>query len=330
MRFKTILVMVVLLVSSCSITQKQTTTPPRDTAVSKRNSYFIEAPITKLSSIDCPCIDVEIDSKQLSMELDLGFRGDLSIEEDHIDLVSEKSFISERIIHGIRGKQYSVKVYRVPKAKIGKMTFIQPRLEEGSREFTKNSTFVQNGGEPSPREPGRLGWELFYNVNLLIDIKNSKIAFCDNLNTLRERGYDVDSFISTPLFLEQGMVEFDTETPAGPLRCMLDTGATWNFLNTEIEEGRIFDQVVWDPENVLDYTHFKIDGKDFGPIAFHRIPIKIPVHIEAILGMEFFQDTLVFLDFSNKTAYFAKDHQMTSKLPKATTDNHELQQTQIP
>jgi hypothetical protein len=169
---------------------------------------------------------------------------------------------------------------------------------------------VENGGEPSPSEPGRLGWELFYDVNLLVDIKNSKIAICDSLDTLKKQGYAIETFVRTPLILKQGLVEFEAKTPEGILVCMLDTGSTYNLLDSEVAEGKSIERAIWDSDNFLEYSSFQIDGCDFGPVAFRRFPLRLPIHIEAILGMEFFRDHLVFLDFSEGYVYFAKDHWM--------------------
>lgn len=318
MRFKIVLILIALLISNCSVTQKQViTSQDTNNAISKNNAYFIPASITKLSSIQCPCMDVEIDSRQFSMELDLGFRGDLSIVEDHIDLVADKSFIFEKLMHGIRGKEYPTKIYRIPKAKIGKMTFINPSLEKGNREFIQDSTFVADGGPASPREEGRIGWELFQKVNLLIDMKNARIAFCDSLDTLAKEGYTIEKFTQTPLILDNGLVQIVGNTPEGALHCMLDTGATWNVLNRAIQPDQSLDKAVWEPENILEFSNFKIDGEDFGPLNFHCMPIQLPFLVDAILGMEFFEDNLVYLDFVRGFAYFAKDQSVTTNTLEA-------------
>ena len=209
-------------------------------------------------------------------------------------------------MHGIRGKEYPINLYQVPKLKIDKMAFIHPTVQEENVEFEKDAVFLREGSTHSPQEPGRLGWELFYHSNLLIDVKNSQIAFCDGLNTLTKQGYPVQDFIFAHLLLERGLVEFEAETPDGILRCTLDTGATWNMLNTEIDEGKPLEQVMWEPNRVREYPFFKASGKELGPLSFHTVPIKLPIHIEAILGMEFFRDHLVFLDFEKKQLYFYK------------------------
>ncbi len=304
MKFKRFSILFFLLVCSCTVSQKQEIAQVEEGVSPEKPTYFVRVPITKYSSIQSPCVDIGIEDRVFSVELDLGYRGDLTVTKQSADLISSKNFIREKPMYGIRGKEYSTNLYRIPEVKIGKMTFFKPILQEEGEEFIKDATFVQNGGEPSQRDPGRLGWELFYNVNLLIDTKNSSIAFCDSLKTLQQHGYRVENFICTPLFLDQGLVEFFAETSEGRLRCMLDTGATWNILNSEIAEGQSIDQAMWDAANIIKYSSFRIDGKDFGPLTFHRIPIRAPIQIEAILGMEFFEENLVFLDFSEKTAYF--------------------------
>lgn len=325
MKFKRLTVLILLLNYSCTVSKKQDTALIEQPAKPEKPIFFVSVPITKFSSIESPCVDVDVEGKMFSMELDLGYRGDVTVTRESSDLISSKEFIREKLMYGVRGKEYSTNLYRIPKTKIGKMTFFKPTLQEETKEFIRDSTFVQDGGEPTPREPGRLGWELFYNVNLLVDIKNTHIAFCDSLETLGKQGYAIECLTKTPLFIERGLLEFDAETPEGILRCILDTGATCNLLNSEIEDEKSLDQVIWDPDNGLEYSFFKIEGKDFGPISFHRIPIKLPIHIEAILGMEFFQENKVFLDFSGKCAYFAKDEWLTAKPQKNAPESKNSQ-----
>jgi len=169
----------------------------------------------------------------------------------------------------------------------------------------REAIFVQNGEEPSLSEPGRLGWELFYNVNLLVDISNSKISFCDSLETLQEYGYKIENFSKAPLLLDRGLIEFESQTSQGLLRCVLDTGSTFNFLHIELEKAQKIEQILWEDDNIVNYSSFEIDKKNFGPIYFHKMPIKIPIHIDAILGMDFFREHIVFIDFKRRAIYFS-------------------------
>jgi len=303
-----LVISVVLYCGFIRLTQKNTS---RTTEHIKNSfgTYYVPVSIIKLTETGLPCLSVEVEDKLFSMELDLGFRGDIAIESPFIHQIPTKSFICIKSMYGFRGIESQNTLYQMPKIGIGAMTFIQPILQEYSEKSRNDAVIVQEGSSLSPREIGRIGWELFHNVNLLLDIKNSKIAFCDSLETLKKQGNIVEDFIKTPLLIDRGLVEFMAESSTGSLRCMLDTGSTWNILNTEIEAGKSIEQVAWESENILEYPSFHIGNTDFGQIAFHRIPINIPIPIDAILGMEFFEDHLVFIDFAEKHVYFQKTTQ---------------------
>jgi len=302
---KIFFVLLVLFIAGCSMFKEQKDISSEKATEIKKPALFVSVPITKFSAIQCPCVEVEIQGTTFTMELDLGFRGDVNIAHDLIEQIPLKEFVRAKPMYGIRGKEYIKNLYKIEEARIGEIYFLKPFLQEDSEEFKRDSVFVKNGGEPSPPEAGRLGWELFYHTNLLIDVKNSKIAFCDSLETLKKEGYDIDSFIKAPLLLEQGSVEIEAETPEGVLRCVLDTGSTWNLLNAKTDKP--IEQAIWDSDNFLEQPSFRINGHDFGAITFRRVPIQAPVPVEAILGMDFFEEHLVFLDFTGGYVYFAKN-----------------------
>ena len=102
-------------------------------------------------------------------------------------------------------------------------------------------------------------------------MKNSQIAFCDSIETLKTKGYPVEIFTKTSLHLDQGLVEIYVNSPNGPLRCVLDTGSIWNILNTPLKEGESIDEALWDPNNISRYPSIHIEKKDFGQKVFLKI-----------------------------------------------------------
>lgn len=303
------LLSIFLFITSCNISNKDI--PKCEKCPQPQKPYFITAPITKWSATQAPCLDILIEKKRISVELDLGFRGNVTFTKQWVDSLSSKTFLREKTMYGIRGKEYATNLYQVPALEIGKMTFLKPILQEEEEIFAKDSTFVQKGQKESPKEPGRVGWELFSNVNLLVDAKNSLIAFCDSLDTLEMHGYKVEEFTCSPLLLQRGLVEVEVEIPEGMVRCVLDTGSTWNMLNCESEPKQSIDDLIWKEDNIVEYSSLKINENDFGPISFHKLPIKIPIRVEAILGMDFFKNHIVFLDFKKKFIYFSKYQENT-------------------
>lgn len=293
----------------------------QSTHLCKRDPYFVYVPIT-LSSAQIPCVEMTAADKTITTRVDLGFSGDVKLPRDFLIELNQKSILQRVSYFGIRGKKYDSDVYEIPKLKIGGMTFYRAKAEEINQEFEKDAVLLYDEKKPPSYKQSKIGWKFFYNTNLFFDCKNSKIAFCDSLDTLREQGYPVDSFIETRLLLDRNLVEFEVMTEKGPIRCVLDSGSTLNLLNKDLEnqsnEHMIFnpdnidqhavlnpensDQMVVDFEDEYEMPVFKIGKKDFGPVNFQKI--KTPFEFDAIIGMDFFKTKLVFIDFPNRKIYF--------------------------
>jgi len=272
--------------------------------VSTRDSvYFVSAPIVRFSQVQTPCVDVAIGDTSFVAELDLGLRGDATLTRDLLDQIADKSFVNKRSVYSWRGKKYIEDVYKVPQMKIGGISFDHPKVQAENKAFPEDAILVKAGHERAPRELGRLGWKLFYHTNLFLDFKNSKIIFADSIDTLKKHGYPMDMFVKTPLLLDRGLVEFEAVSINKPIRCVLDTGATWNIFHMETQ--KLVPELVWDPKNTIEVRSFQIGGKDFGTLFAHSLPIHLPIKVEAIIGMEFLSDKSVFIDFRKKLLYFS-------------------------
>lgn len=302
-----LIVLLLFLFHSCSVDREEKKPAEEKKTQGACAEYFVSVPIPEYSPLKHPCVNVEIEGRQFLFMLDLGFRGDLAIDSQVLDSLDSKTFVKESLMYGVRSKSYIYQSYRIPKATIGLMDFSPPIVKEENPEFLIDSSIGTDDDIEPSKHVGRLGWELFQNSNLLLDFPHSRIAFCDSLDTLTKHGYQDEVFIRAPLLLERGLVELEAHTSDGVLRCMLDTGATVSVLNNDIEEeGKPLADFVWDPNNAIEYPSLKISGEEFGPIQFHPLPIRIPIRIEAILGMDFLKNHIIFLDFGNQCAYFSK------------------------
>lgn len=295
----------ILFVSSCSHSESNQSAQ-NPTVVTQKKSFFFSVPITKLTETQCPCINAEIESQSFLMKLDLGFSGHVSIQDDQLDLIAEKNFLCEKKIRGARNKRYSTTVYQIGRAKIGKMTFLKPQLQTNSQEFLHDATFAMNQTNSIAKEIGTLGWELFQNTNLLIDIAKKRIAFCNSLDALEQEGYPIENFAKTPIILENGLVKFYLDTPEGTLLSTIDTGSTWNIINRDLPNNQSLDSFLCDPENIVELSCCKINEFDFGVTKFHAFPIKMAAQVDTILGMSFIKKHAVFFDFINGIIYIEK------------------------
>lgn len=283
-----------------------------------KGSYFEPVKILEFSS-QIPCVDIRIGGKSAKVKVDLGFCGDISLPKEIIQEIDQKSFAGKASYFGIRGKKYDSNLYEFPEVKLGEMVLFRARVKEIDPEFERDATIIKDQ-EPFFNDPlGRLGWALFHNFNFFMDTENALIAFCDSLKTLEEQGYPVDLFVETPLLLDRNAIEFEAISEVGPMRCLLDTGSTWNMFNKERSNEQIIhhstntlkdpilpaensNRLIFDPEDIRDLAVFKIGEKEFGPVKFNQI--KTPLKIDAIMGMEFLSSKLVFIDFPNRKIYF--------------------------
>ena len=285
-----------------------------------KKSYFIAVPLTETST-HIPCIEVQVENKKITATVDLGSSSMIALPKNFLGNLNRKSFLKQTSYWGILGKIYHNNLYKIPKIEIDAMSIHPVMAEEVNPEFVKDSSFGKKLESPD-LDIAMIGWRLFSIFNVLLDCENNKIAFCDSLDTLRKQGYPVDSFVEIPISLDRNLIEFEVMTHKGKMRCVLDTGCTLNILNKDLENGSnehmIFnldniDQhkilnpnnsnlTVLDLDNTYEIPVFKIGKKDFGKTTFTKI--KMPLEIDAFVGMEFLRSKLVFIDFPNKKIYF--------------------------
>lgn len=288
----------------------------------KLGSYYIPFEITELNHHGIPCLPILIENQTVLLTLDVGSSAQICLHKEICDQLNQRTFLRLRKSVGVRGIEYEKKVYNIPKIQIGKVSFWHPLLEEESESFQKDSiiyeqeksesirkdAIVSEQKDAAPVEKGRLGWGLFQISNLFLDLGNSKIAICDSLSTLSKNGYLLDSFVKTPLILDNNIIQIEVNNDQLPLLCCLDTGSTWNLINTRKE----VEKPSWNisaPVMICDPIMtgiLQINKINFGEIAWHPLPMFVPFRFDAILGMEFFKTHLVFLDFSEQCAYISK------------------------
>ncbi len=267
-------------------------------------SYYVVLPIERFSSSSIPCLIIQIEGKKVEAELDLGYRGMLVFPPKIIKKIREKTLVGERAIYGLRGKSYQHPRYTAPTVHIGKLNMSHLIMEEEPEEFAFDS-MIGKTSHLKIENVGRLGWQLFKNCNLFLDLANSKIAVCDSAKTLEQQGYRMDEFIKMPLHTERGFVEIFSDGPDQThQRWVLDTGCTWNILHTNTDVNFIDEMSQNSENNIAQFL--KIGGFEMGPIPLHKMPIALPIHVDGILGMEFFKDHQVFVEFKENQIYISK------------------------
>ena len=124
-----------------------------------------------------------LEGQAISVRIDLGCDGYISLPASIIDKLNEKKFLENESSYGLNGKKYQHGIYEMPEIHIENTTFFPVPAEETNLEFESDTHLY--GKETSEPNLGRVGWRLFRNFNLLVDCKNSILALCDSLETLK-------------------------------------------------------------------------------------------------------------------------------------------------
>ena len=260
-------------------------------------------------------MDVEIENQVISSQIDLGWGGGVALPSATLHHLRNKTLVGRYPFSGLKGKIYESNVYDLPHIHFGKMKIFPMRVKEENLEFLEDSV-LKKGEENIPENgQGRVGWYVFKPFNVLLDCEHSAIVICDSLATLKEQGFPIDSFTEAPLLLDHNSIDFEVITDTGPLRCVLDTGTTWNLLNKNQGHRLNEDLFVFNSEDRWDAKTFQINGAEFGPVNF--VNIKSPLGFDAIIGMEFIDEHLIFIDFRNEKIYFSKLPEERSPLVRA-------------
>ena len=299
-------------------------------------SHFVPLTISGFSRSNSPKLEVKIEDQIISSQIDLGWGGGVALPSAILHHLCNKTFVGRYPFSGLKGKIYESDVYDLPHIHFGKMKVFPMRVKEENLEFLEDSVLKKGEQEISENGQGRVGWYVFKPFNVLLDCEHSAVVMCDSLATLQEQGFPIDSFIEAPLLLDRDSIDFEVITDTGPLRCMLDTGATWNLLNkglqNENQDHRLIDLdhlneqsptfnpnnedlLVFNSEDRWDAKTFQINGNEFGPVNF--VKMKSPLGLDAIIGMEFIDNHLIFIDFRNEKIYFSKLPEERSLLIRA-------------
>jgi len=285
------------------------------------DSFFVPLKIEGFCSADIPFVKVKIEGNSILAKIDLGYDGAISLLPEFMKSLKKKTFMQCRSNIGLAGKTYNSRMFELPKIKIGMMKFFPVPAEEENLEHEEDIILYESNDESSLHFVGTVGWRLFQHFNVLLDCEHSILALCDSLETLKRKGYPVESFIEAPLLLDRGFIEFEATTELGPMRCLLDTGCTLNLLNKNsdtLNNHRIFgpgngDQyhilnpenknlMHFDVKNTCETSSFKIEGNEFGPVHFNKI--QSPLDFDAIIGMDFIDEHLIFINFTDQKIYF--------------------------
>ncbi|MGH2612830.1 MAG: hypothetical protein ACRDFB_07250 [Rhabdochlamydiaceae bacterium] len=225
------------------------------------------------------------------------------MQKELLHMINYKSFEGTITSGGFRGNPYQINEYLIPNIEIEGLQFHPIHLREEDPFLSSESRIGKEKKETLGLIAGKIGWKLFNKTCLFIDLNHSMIIISDSMETFKKYGPSFRNFAKAPLIKEHDAIEIETITPKGILRCILDTGCTFDIINSANQKNKPLEEMILKKKK---FSSFQIGNQNFGPLALRKLPLKLPFHIDVILGMEFLSKHAVLIDFVNSKIYFNK------------------------
>ncbi len=269
--------------------------------------YHEHFPI-KFTSADLPCMEVTIENEGYPFVVDLGSKFHTELDKVTLDRLQKKPNGMASWVN-IKSIKYTLPQFILPQISLKSIVIHDVKVVETSH-IQDNTLWSPPDNEKlmGRVEPvGFLGKPLFEKLNLLLDLHHSIIVISNQKDQLEKEGYHIHSYIKVPIELTKKHVIVNAETELGPVRLVLDSGATWTIIkNSTLKEKSYSGTEHGLP--IFISSFFKMGGCDFGKkkIHFYSFP-KEAGSIDGVLGVDFLKEHIVYIDFKHKTAYISKD-----------------------
>lgn len=284
--------------------------PPYDqTSSNSLQNFFIKIPIHYLSFLKEPHIEVEIEKKKYYFLMDSGSDTQLSFQSKNIHKIQNKNFLGILAHCNFKGTKQTSSVYQLEKIKIGEnlVLFNTNICTDHDEALRKANNLNQEanlsswiwGKIDSWFSHGKVGNGIFKNFVCHFDLPHKTFCIAKDLETLIQEGqYSLDSFIHTSIEIASFGPLIKIETPWGPKTFLLDTGSTRSLIR----------RMSPDSEKEIK-TELFLDNRYLGTYCLVSCSISPQfANIDGILGVDFFQEHVICIDYLNKAAYIYRNN----------------------
>jgi len=251
------------------------------------DSYFVSLPIT-YNKDNHPVIDVKIGNRTFAVDVSVGSKHSLFLSKESLDYIKKQPQGSSEW-HDLTGGRYESPSYLIPKMKIENLT-------------VKDVVAIQS----YENKDDKLGKYLGGEFNLFLDFPHSRIIACDSFSRLKAKKFVTDQWSQVPFETNCMGIIFQVETDVGTYKFSLCTTCTTSALSSSITQ----------LEEILTTTKFCIGEREFRTTSLDSLELPDMVHeIDGFIGMDFLKKHAVYLDYSNKIAYFEPETFYFEKIP---------------
>ena len=249
----------------------------------------------------CPVVIVEIEDKKYPFKVDTGSKFAFTMPESLLKSLKYKKKGEKVRWRDFKGNRYESYLFCIPKVTLGTISLKNFSTKLDDSNFYKN-TGICLSTKPKTINYGRIGWPVFLHKKVLFDFRKDKVFITNDMQRLKEEGYNLDQFAKGILIESQGIYTIEVDTDIGKKRFILDTGATCTIIKDNLAENKTC-EVKAIGLKAFSSAKFSIFDKDFGPKDIFPLNIAPTLKSDGVLGMDFLKDHVIYIDYANELLY---------------------------
>ncbi len=251
-------------------------------------------------------LNASIEGKTYPLQFDLGSKFPLSLKKSVLEAINDKKSFGLAKWQDVKGNFYEEPSYSIPCIKIESLVLTEIIARQENDAFRTGTTIWKDiSGVPNStcKHVGCLGRPLLEQTNFLLDLKNSQMIACNSKRRLQKIGFVLDNMAKVPFEGGSKGIIINFETDIGILRLGLDTGSTITLIRTCCLQDQ---NCTKDARGFSVFTtqKFSVGNKDFGTMILFLYDITPELkEIDGMLGMDFLENHIIYIDYKDEFVY---------------------------
>jgi hypothetical protein len=233
-----------------------------------------------------PVTDITVSGKATQAIVDTAGSA-ISLSEDVIRSSGGIRMKKDREWSDALGKKYRVPQFKVPQIGIGGQNF-------------QNVSVIQATARKGPAVPNAIGGQFLSHYIAVVDYARLSIILWPTSATGRMNADCGGASIPMEETHQSDLAIGQFTTPAGRLKLLWDTGATYSMLPKTFIAARRLATTLQGQTPFYGPVELSGGGQTFTPLQFVVLPLQLPSDFDGILGTNFFMNHTVCLDYQRR------------------------------
>lgn len=230
-----------------------------------------------------PVATARIGDEQIDVVVDTGGLGRIAISSEDLNRL-DVTFTGETVERtDAAGTTFESRAFVVPELILGNSRFVNV---SGFERTGSLSGFA--GGPPI----NVLGRTLLHEYTVVVDYPAGEIRLYSSGQARSVCGSVTIDLVE----IEGDILALPVEIDGGQMLALMDTGATYSFLQSKVVALREMDAI----DGLYETSTLVIGGRDFGPLQMAVLPINGAPDIDMFIGANFFSANKVCFDYRGR------------------------------